>query len=103
MTISQVGTFGAGVDTGNLVATLPGGISFGDAAGVVVIGSNAQTIATPAGWSLRSGWPKDGGNARFYVFTKDVVTESDSGATVTFVPSAANKIIATGFVVRSGN
>jgi hypothetical protein len=103
LAISLVGTFGAGTDTGNLTATLPTGISFGDAIGAVAICSNAQTLSTPAGWSVRSGWPKDGGNARFYAYVKDAVTASDSATTVTFVPSATTKCIILGFVVRSGN
>jgi hypothetical protein len=103
VTISLVGTFGAGTDTGNLTATLPTGIGFGDGIGAVVIGSSAQTVATPAGWTVKAGWPKDGGNARFYAFVKDSVTAGDSGAVVTFVPSAGNKLIVVGFVLRSSN
>jgi hypothetical protein len=103
LAITLVGTFGAGVDTGNLTVTLPAGISFGDAVGAVAICSSSQTLATPAGWSLRSGWPKDGGNARFYAFTKNSVTASDSGASVVFVPSASNKCVVVGFALHSGS
>ena len=64
MAITLVGTFSGGVDTSSLTLTLPSGISFGDAVGAVVEGSTSVTLTTPTGWSLRSEWPKDGGNAR---------------------------------------
>src|SRR5215207_3883721 len=103
MTISLVGTSGAGVDTGNPVLVLPSGIAFGDAVGAVGICSNAQTLGAPAGWSVRAGWPKDGGNARFYAWTKDSVTAADAGASATFTSSGANKAIVEAFALRSTN
>jgi hypothetical protein len=103
LTISLVGTFGAGVSSGNPAPVLPAGISFGDAVGAVGICSSSQTITAPAGWSVRSGFPADAGNARFYAWTKDAVTASDSGTTQTFTVSAANKVIVEGFVLHSSN
>jgi hypothetical protein len=101
--ISLVGTFGAGVDTGNLTVTLPGGIGFGDAIGAVGVCSTSQTLATPAGWALRTGFPLDSGNSRVYVWTKTNVVATDASSAVVFTPSAANKIIVGGFVLRSPN
>ncbi len=103
MAITLVGTFSGGVDTSSLTLTLPSGISFGDAVGAVVEGSTSVTLTTPTGWSLRSGWPKDGGNARWWLFTKDSVTSSDSGASVVFAPSATTKLVGVGFALHSGN
>jgi hypothetical protein len=99
--ISFVGSFGAGVDTGNLAVTLPAGIAFGDGIGAVGICSNATTLTAPGGWSVVAGWPQDGGNARFYLWRKDAAVATDSGATVTFSVSSANKVLVAGFVIRS--
>jgi hypothetical protein len=99
--ISFVGSFGAGVDTGNLAVTLPVGIAFGDGIGAVGICSNATTLTAPGGWSVVAGWPQDGGNARFYLWRKDAAVATDSGATVTFTVSATNKVLVAGFVIRS--
>ena len=103
MTITLVGNFGGGVNSGNLTLSLPGGISFGDAVGAVGICSSAQTLAAPAGWTVRSGFPMDAGNARFYAWTKDDVTSDDSGASQVWVPSGANKVTVAGFALHSGN
>jgi hypothetical protein len=103
VTISLVGTFGNGVNTGNVDVTLPTGISQGDAIGAVGICSTAQTLTAPAGWTVRAGFPADGGNARMYAWTKDTATAGDSGSVVTFISSAGNKIIVAGFVLTSGN
>jgi hypothetical protein len=103
LTISLVGTFGAGVDTGNPAPTLPAGIAFGDAIGAIGVCSTSQTLTAPAGWSVKSGWPKDSGNARTYAWVKDAATASDGGATVTFTSSGGNKVCVAGFVLRSTN
>jgi hypothetical protein len=103
MTISRIGSFGAGVNSGNVSPLLPGGIAFGDAIGAVGITSTSRTLTAPAGWSLRSGFPVDVGNARFYVWTKDAVTADDSGTAPTWTVDAGNKVIVVGFVLRSSN
>lgn len=103
MTITLVGTAGATADTGSPTLTLPTGISFGDAVGVVGICANSVTLTPPAGWSTRSGFPQDGGSARFYAFTKDSVTQSDASSQHTFTLSATSKTILVCFALTSGN
>jgi hypothetical protein len=103
VTISFVGSSGVGVDTGNPVLVLPTGLSLGDAVLAVGICNSSQTLTAPAGWSVRSGWPKDGSNARFYAWTKDSVVPSDSGASATFTSSAANKVVILCAAYHSGN
>jgi len=103
LTISFVGSFGIGVDSGNPAPTLPTGISFGDAIGALGICSTSQTLTAPAGWTVKSGWPKDSGNARVYVWTKDAVTASDSGTSPVWTSSGGNKVIILGEVLHSGN
>jgi hypothetical protein len=102
LTITLVGTAGATASSGSPVLTLPTGISFGDAAGFIGICSNANTLTPPAGYTVRSGWPKDGGSARFYTWVKDAVTASDSGTSVTFTHTG-NKAVVACFVLHSGN
>jgi hypothetical protein len=103
MTITRVGNFGGGVNSGSLGLALPGGISLGDAVGAVGVCSSSRTLAAPAGWSVRAGFPVDVGNARFYVYTKDDVTPADSGEAQVWTPDAANKISVAGFVLHSSN
>jgi len=50
-------------------------------------------MTAPAGWTVASGFPADGGSCRFYLWTKDTVTSGDSSTAFTFNTDAANKII----------
>ncbi|HJU00143.1 MAG TPA: hypothetical protein VJ966_02930, partial [Actinomycetes bacterium] len=103
MTISLVGSASAGVDSGSPSVTLPAGISNGDVVLAVGVCSTAQTLATPSGWTVASGWPKDSGNARTYLWTKNTVTSGDSGTSVTFTSSAGNKVCVAVAVYHSTN
>jgi hypothetical protein len=103
LTISRVGSFGGGSDSGNTTVVLPGGISFGDAIGAIGVCSTSQTITPPGGWTAVAGFPVDSGNCRTYCWTKDQAQTSDSGASVVFTNSAGNKVTIVGFVLHSTN
>lgn len=101
MTISHVGSAGAFANGASVSPTLPAGISDGDAVVAVGVCQNTQTMAAPAGWTVRSGWPKDGGSARHYLWTKDTVTSGDSSTSPQFTTTATNKIAVAVEVLHS--
>lgn len=94
-TVSNIIAFrdssGNAANTTNLSVTIPASVQEGDLLLLVGTRSATDTAPTPVGWTLLSGYPKDGGSHRVYTWWK-IASNGDATTLVSISSPGINKM-----------